>query len=369
MMRSLRSERRACAAIVILAALASGCQLVEVTPPSLHDIWDPNAYKFVDKRLTPVKLAKYMAEIDEQYSETRTPAKVALSLETSELSVSANNDCEALWRGARACAWLATNVADVSEREKFAAKGVAMGRKAIEYMSTRVEPYYYSALCLGAYAEVKHALGHIPSKKILEEAKYMASMARSMSDAYDFGGPDRFLGKLYVETAGTISHQIGSWEEGIQHLKRAIEIAPTFGENLLFLAQAYADDGDHELARAELDKFFAAPVPPDYTVEHREWVGAATKLLGSPRGGTDVEIPGLESTRVTDARLVPVGGYDELAPVAVTPRSEASSASTVPATDKGMDSRSESPAPSTSAPVPKTRSATPAPTDPWRRRS
>lgn len=301
-------------AFITLIGVNAGCGTVPLV--TMHDVWDPNAYKPVVQDFGATKLERNMQEIDAQYAETRTPAKVELSLETAELSMSGNNDFAALWRGSRACAWLARNHSDLAERELYAAKGIAMGRKAVQFQSTHVEPYYYTALNLGAYAEIKHEQGFVPSKRLLENAKYMAEMAVAIDPAYDFAGPHRFLGKLIAEASGTLTHSIGSWEEGLDHLRKAVEIAPDFGQNHLFLAEAYNEDGDYELARAELERLYRSPSPPDYTVEARSWLDDAALLLGTPPGGgAEVDVSGFEETATTDSELVPVSGYDESASV------------------------------------------------------
>ena len=95
--RSLESWRRAWA--VSAVALVSGCSTVPLV--TMHDVWDANAYRPIEQNLSPAALERNMAEIDAQYAEPRTPAKVALSLETAEVSTSPNNSFAALWRGAK----------------------------------------------------------------------------------------------------------------------------------------------------------------------------------------------------------------------------------------------------------------------------
>jgi len=304
---------------LVVLVLAS-CETVPLV--SMHDVWDPQAYRPVFQDLSESRLEKNMQEIDEQYAETRTTAKVELSLETSELSVSENNKCAALWRGSRACAWLARHHPDLGARERYASKGIAMGRKAIQYQSTRVEPYYYTALNLGAYAEVKAEQGFVPSKKVLHEAKYMAEMAVAMDPTYDFAGPHRFLGKLIVEAADTLTHRIAPWEEGMTHLQKAVELAPGFGQNRLFLAQAYYDDGDYELARVEAEKLYGAPPPPDYTVESEAWRLEAAKLLGGPASGAEIDVSGIEAA-ASDSSWHPAADLDRSRPAHLGTATEA----------------------------------------------
>lgn len=272
-------------ASIVLAGCTGGVALV-----TIDDVMDPQKYRFEEQDLTASKLAKRMKEIDEQYSETRTTKKVELSLETAELSISRANDYAALWRGARACHWLATNAnLPLEEREEYALKGYAMSRRCQEdaSASTQVEPWYYGALNIGAYCSLRHQAGSIPSSRLLRKAKEWAKVAWVLDETFDYAGPHRFLGKIIVETSGSLTHEIGSFEEGLGHLRRAVELSPEYAENHLFLAEALAEDGEDEAAREALEKVLRSRAPPDHSVEHDAWMKEATALLArlSPEGG------------------------------------------------------------------------------------
>lgn len=267
--------------VVLLLSICSflflgGCVTIE--PDDYERLMSTQRFTMDHKNLTPTKLKKYMDEIDHYYAEPRTPKKVELSLETAELSISSVNHYGSLWRGSRACYWLAMNLPDHREREKFARKGVAMGRAAITNMTTRPEPYYYAALNLGAFCSIVNDRGYIPAVSLLREARDNAKMTVALEERYDFGGAHRLLGKLMTESAGVPVYQIGSFEEGLDHLKRAVDLSPEFAQNHLFLAQAYKDDNEFELARTEIDEVFRSSIPPDYTVEHRQWLQGAVEL-------------------------------------------------------------------------------------------
>ncbi|MEM7232101.1 MAG: tetratricopeptide repeat protein [Planctomycetota bacterium] len=278
-----------------LALGLSGCL---VPPVELSGLKDPNAYRPVEQDLTPMALEKAMKKIDVQFKEPRSPASVGLSLETAEVSISRKNDYRGLWRAARAATWLAMNAGTLEAREAYSAKGVAIGRKAMEKDSTSVEPYYYTALCLAAYCQVKHERGYIPPTGLLQEAVRHGRMAHAIDATFDFSGPDRFLGQLICKTADT-PKELADFETGLEHLKAAVERHPAYPENRLFLAEAYVDDDEPALARAELDRVFRSAPPADRSVEHGRWIKQATQLLGkTSAGGDEVDVTGFEDTRV-----------------------------------------------------------------------
>jgi tetratricopeptide (TPR) repeat protein len=279
--------------------LLAGCV---VNPVEIDDIVDRHNFYHNEVNLTEAQLARNLDEIDEQFSEPRTGAKVMLSLETAEASISRANDYEAVWRGARACYWLSMNHPDIDQRERYALRGYSMARFAARYMSSRVEPYYYAALNTGAFCSLKHERGYIPNSKWLDKAKYYGEMAGGIAPSFDYGGPHRFLGKLIVETSGTMTHELGRFEEGLEHLKKAVTLGPEYAENHLYLAEAYLENDDYGSARAEIDAVLGSSIPPDRSVEHTEWLDAATDLLaqlpadssGSSETPATVDVSGFE---------------------------------------------------------------------------
>ncbi len=290
----------------------AGCYTIKAIPTlvTLPHLLENDRYKIQDKKLSPEALEKHMKSVDEQYSEPRTPASVALSLETARSYESSVNNYDALWRGARACAWLAQNTPGLAGREKFAILGISMGRAAIKEpaLSNRVEPYYYLALAFGSYCDIEHAKGNIPASSLVKRTRDHADMAVALDPKYDFGGPHRFLGKLIVEPSDTLPPSVGSFEQGLDHLKKAVALYPGFAENRLFLAQALIEDEEHEAARAQIDKILDSQTPPDYSAEHDAWLKEAQSLIADlPRVGfeqSEVEVTTFDESK-EEAKVEP----------------------------------------------------------------
>ena len=259
-----------CVAVVVGAL--SGCG---TSAPELDEILERNKLNYKDMGFTEMKLAQRMEEIDANYAEPRTPTKVQLSYETSLDSISQVNRYDALWRGTRACAWLALNHPERAGRVEFAEKGIRMGYEAAKKTSTRVESHYFLALCMGGLADVKGTA----TSGLVKQLRDRMLLAKAIDPAYDHCGPDRFLGVLTVETAGYPLYNVGTTEDGLKLLRKASEKCPDFGENHLRYAKALIKDDQNDLARVELEKVLRCPKPKDYTAEHEAWLQEATQLL------------------------------------------------------------------------------------------
>ena len=286
-MRKGRSERwagRGVGGLVLgvscLALLGfAGCQQVEGLV-ELEDMLERNQLKYETAQLSEASLSKRMKEIDDAYAEPRTWAKVSLSLETSLLSISPHNGYQALWRGARACAWLSRNAPTESEKENFAFLGIAWGREAIRRDSTRAESYYYLGLSEGLLLERRD----FKLQKFAREMKGHLLMAEQIDPGVDFCGPKRALGRLLVTARKHPTFSIGSYSEGVTYLEEARDECPTFGENYLALAEALIEAGEYERARSLLNQMVDMPGPPDHSADHQHWLARASDLLADLPG-------------------------------------------------------------------------------------
>jgi tetratricopeptide (TPR) repeat protein len=253
----------------------SGCGLA----PELEDVLNPPNLKYEVKSLTPAALDERIRKIDESYSEERSRGRVLTSYELCLDSISPGNGYAALWRGARACYWLAENSPVKSEREEYAIKGIAMGKEAIKKASNLVESHYYLALCYAAVADIRRQA----NRELLTTMRDRMLMAKSIDEKYDYCGAHRFLGELMVQTDPYPLYAIGSIDEGLAHLKKAVELCPEYGENSLAYAKGlHAAELDTQ-AMEQLDKVLASPRPKDRTVEHQAWLEEAAKLQAQYR--------------------------------------------------------------------------------------
>jgi len=268
-----------------LALTASGCAYNEATAVSGTE---PKANLNVAP-LPVTVLKERIEEIDQSYAEPRTIYRVSHSLGASKDSVSPGNNYQSLWRGVRACSWLALNHENPAEKKKYALEGVYLGREARQKTSVQVEAYYYSAICIGALLETIKE----PRSKLLREMKYCLEVAHELDGSHDHGGPARVLGSLIVGASDYdfVGFSVGGLEEGIAMLEAACSKAPTFGENWLLLAKALADAEEYQRALTAIEKVFAAEIPADYSVEHKNWLIQAQELKSEIAIKIDDSVP------------------------------------------------------------------------------
>lgn len=257
----------------------TGCEQVDGLI-ELEDMLERNQLKYEAAQLSEASLTKRMQEIDDAYAEPRSPASVNLSLETSLYSISRHNGYAALWRGARACAWLARNAKIRSEKEEHALLGIAWGKEAVKRDSARAESYYYLALNEGILLELRD----YSLQKFARNMKGNLLMAHELDSGLEHCGPERVLGQLMVKTRKLPLYGIGSYQLGIEKLEAARDRCPDYGDNYIALAEALIEGGDYARARTLLNEMVDLPGPPDHSADHQHWLARASELLADLPG-------------------------------------------------------------------------------------
>lgn len=117
---------------------------------------------------------------------------------------------------------------------------------AILERSERAQAHYFRALCWGARAQVRPLEGLPLVRRMLSAAQ----RAVALDPSCEHGGPERLLGGLYLRApAWPVS--VGDPELAVEHLQRAVALAPEWPENHLLLAEAlWADDRRDEARQA-----------------------------------------------------------------------------------------------------------------------
>lgn len=273
------------AAVIQVGAVAgflSGCGVGQNVGEALNPepALDPYALSHERHGLTPARLEERMKEIDLNFEEPRTPARVFLSYEISQASISQANNYEALWRGARACAWLGANEPEPARREKFARDGVRMGLEAVRKLSNRVEPYYYLALSQMALLDLSGMFSRQPLNEIDKNLK----VAIAIDETFDHCGPHRALGRILLRAEPYPLLAIGGLGEAEAHLRKAVGACSEYGENHLTYALVLIEAEKYDLARAELEQVMSSKVPRDRSSEHDAWLNQANELLVKIQG-------------------------------------------------------------------------------------
>lgn len=174
---------------------------------------------------------------------------------------------------AQALVWV--RVFSQGERE-LAAYRAAIEAAAVAVAAAPQEAagYYWLGAAQGLNA--KASSGPLTCLVMLEEAKANLARALALEPAYESGGPDRVLGRLYFKLPVWCG---GDRTLAEYHLRRALELGPHYWLNHLYLAAFCLDQDKVEQARALLEQVARSRPTPGYGPEHRLWQQEAVKLL------------------------------------------------------------------------------------------
>ncbi len=162
-----------------------------------------------------------------------------------------SNNVRAGWELARACFDASAAVTNKSARAAYALQGIGICRQVLAFATNAAPVHYYFGMNLGQLADTKRNFAGL---QLVYDMEREFNHARDLDEHFDFAGPDRNLGLLYGEAPVLIS--IGSRSLALQHLERALKLAPDYPENRLNLAEAYSRWNDkllfqHQMAALE----------------------------------------------------------------------------------------------------------------------
>jgi hypothetical protein len=203
---------------------------------------------------------------------------VALEKAIGEHAVTViGRDYDALWRAARACAWLAEEFTEKRTRDQFAYHGVQYAKAAAALEPRRVEGHYYLGINTGLSATTKSFTAYNMVPVVRDEAK----AAQRVDENFDHAGPLRLLGGVYSKAPGWPA-SIGDNDEGMKYLSRAVKVAPDFPENHLLYGDSLAredDSGKLQQAAHEYKQVLDAPEVPEYKHRLERWKREAQNAL------------------------------------------------------------------------------------------
>ena len=143
------------------------------------------------------------------------------------------DDVTLAWQFTRAVFDWAEFSQDDEQREKLALEGIAVSEHWRAKKPQEVGVLYYLAMNKGQLARTRlwTALG------LVEEMEQLFQTTRGLDEKFDYGGPDRNLGLLYLDAPGWPA-SIGNKTKARTHLSRALELVPDYPENHLCLMEA-----------------------------------------------------------------------------------------------------------------------------------
>lgn len=213
---------------------------------------------------------------DELYAQRGDLAKAKEALAKLQEALIAKEDPYGVyWRLARVQYWIGDHTPEKSEKKRVFEMGIYHGKKAVTAGPDKAEGHFWLGVCYGVYGEAKGVLKSLALVKPIKEAM---RRVLEIEPAYDRGGADRVLGRVYHELPGFAG---GSEKKSLEHLLKSVNYGPRVGLNLLYLADTYISLDEIEKARETLEYILAMEPEPDLLPEtEEERVQARDRLAG-----------------------------------------------------------------------------------------
>jgi tetratricopeptide (TPR) repeat protein len=219
-----------------------------------------------------------VAQGDELMAQRGDLAKAKEALAKYQEALAAGEDAYGVyWRMARAEYWIGDHTADKTQKKRIFEQGIYHGKRAVQLSPDKAEGHFWLGVCYGVYGEAK---GVLKSLSLVKPLKAAMQRVLEIDPAYEMGGADQVLGRVYYELPGLAG---GSKKKSLEHLLKAKEYGPRVGLTLLYLADTYVALDEVEKARECLETLLTMEPHPDLipeTVEEREQ--ARKKLEGKP---------------------------------------------------------------------------------------
>ncbi len=186
-------------------------------------------------------------EIDKQYQQAKTLKEFEhIAGEIQKILEKEPGRPEWQWRLARSYYAIAKQAEDEDTANQHYRSCIEHSSRTLEMQPDSASGYFFRALCQGKQGEMK---GIWSSLGVIAPFEEDMKKALELDPAIQNGGPNRALGKLYLELPFFLG---GSTSQAIYHLKEAVRLAPDHAENHLELAQAYYTKNNFADARKSL---------------------------------------------------------------------------------------------------------------------
>jgi tetratricopeptide (TPR) repeat protein len=211
---------------------------------------------------------------DELYTQRADLAKAKEAQAKYEAALAAKeDDYGASWRLARILYWIGDHTPDNDAKKALFQRGIDHAKRAIELDTKKPDGHFWLGVCYGVYGEAK---GVLKSLFLVKPIKDEMRQVLEIDPAYDRGGADRVLGRVFHEVPGLFG---GSEKTSLQHLLKAVEYGPGVGLNLLYLADTYISLDRVEDARKTLETILTMEPLPDLLPETKEEQAQARERL------------------------------------------------------------------------------------------
>ena len=223
----------------------------------------PAALPVASRAQTPAPAGSTLIEeSDALYAQRADLAKAEEALAKLEQALAENEDAYSVyWRMSRLCYWIGDHAAGNDAKKPVFQSGIEAAKKAIAADPGKADGHFWLGVNYGVYGEAK---GVLKSLALVKPIKEEMRRVLEIDPAYDRGGADRVLGRVYHEVPRIAG---GSEKKSLEHLLRAVEYGPSVGLNLLYLADTYISLDRIDDARRTLEAVIALEPLPDLVPE------------------------------------------------------------------------------------------------------
>jgi len=164
---------------------------------------------------------------------------------------------------------------DTSKQEVYYEHGVNFGKEAVTLNPRAIYGNYWYASNVGMLGLCRGMMASLAS---VDPMKKSYEIVLKENEKFFFAGPHRALGRLYHMAPGwPIS--VGNKTKALHHLEKAVEIAPEFFNNRLYLAELYIDIGNREKAKNELEWMIDKDCKPEHRIEDMVYKERGMEIL------------------------------------------------------------------------------------------
>lgn len=220
---------------------------------------------------TPEELIK---EADALYAEVQDmeTAEEALALYRDAL-IAAEDKYEAYWKISRILYYIGEHKEGKKDRQTVFAQGVYHAEKAMALGPEKPDSYYWRGVNNGKYGETR---GVMKSLSLVKPIKSDMNKVIELNRAYEDGGPDRVMGRVYFKLPGIAG---GSKDKSLEHLLKSKEYGPEDALTRVYLADTYLAKKEVEKARAELEYVLNLPDDPLWVSAIKQSKDLAQELM------------------------------------------------------------------------------------------
>jgi tetratricopeptide (TPR) repeat protein len=217
------------------------------------------------------ELIQQADDLYSQMSDMKT-AEEALALYRKALLIS-DDKYEPYWKIARIQYYIGYFSEKKKDKKTIFAQAVYHAAKAVNLESEKPDGYFWRGVNNGKLGEAK---GILKSLSLVKPIKADMNKVIELNRAYEDGGPDRVLGRVYFKLPGFAG---GDKDKSIEHYQQSLGFGPNDAMTRVYFAETLMDMKQIDKARAELDYIINMEDDPTWTSMVEESKMMARELL------------------------------------------------------------------------------------------